>query len=64
MAKNAPDRSSKDGPKTGREATSGRFAKSAAGSALSQKPVSKAGSITSAEAGRAVRNYLSHHPKK
>lgn len=47
-------------PRGGRPTKSG---KTAAGSALSQRPVTKRASITEAQAAKAVRSYLSERKK-
>lgn len=46
-----------------REGRSGKSSKTAAGSALSQRPVTKRASITEAQASKAVRSYLSEKRK-
>lgn len=61
---------SKTGQKAGsaaskvlRDGRSGKDTKTAAGSALSQRPVTKRASITEAQAAKAVRSYLSERKK-
>jgi hypothetical protein len=65
MARNerTSSKSAKAASKVLRDDRSGKHAKTAAGSALSQRPVTKRASITEAQASKAVRTYLSDRNK-
>jgi len=57
--KGTGERAGKAASKTLRDGRTGRDSKSAAASALSQKPMSKRANLSSREADRAVGRYLS-----
>lgn len=61
MAKNTGEKAGKAASKTLRDGRTGKHAKSAAGSALTQMPMSKRANLSNSQADRAVKRYLSKH---
>lgn len=61
MAKHTSERAAKAASKTLRDGRTGKASKTAAGSALVQRANSKPAKLSSSDADRAVKRYLSKH---
>lgn len=61
MAKNTSEKAGKAASRTLRDGRTSKDSKSAAGSALTQRPMSKRANLSNSQADRAVKRYLSRH---